>query len=161
MHVLGLLFHRVEVVYRADKKMGDLTDTQKQWVIGIPANQTKYQMTPGFNRKFADPANLLLSDFAKSCFSAFNFVDTSQDRLGMWLNVGTLLFRNTKENVDLDQHPFGQDLDKLHQAMIQEAVDEELYRKLRCVQTLLDGGEVTQARAYIEDVLKGIKKKSR
>lgn len=161
MRVLSLLFHRTEVMYKADKKMGSLTDMQKQWVIGIPANQAKFQMTSRFNRKFADPVNLLLSDFSKSCLSAFNFVDTSQDRLRMWLNVGTLLFRNTKENVDLDQHPFDQDLDKLHQAMIQEAVDEELYRKLRCVQTLLDGGEVTQARAYIEDVLKGIKKKNK
>ena len=159
MRVLGLLFHRTEAMYNADKKMGGLTDLQEKWVIGIPANQAKYQMTPGFNRKFADPVNLQLSDFSKSCFAVFNFVDTPQERLYMWLNTRTLLFGNTKENVDLDQHPFDQDLDQLHEQMVQEATDEAMRRTLSCVQTLLDGGEVTQAKAYIDEKLKELMKR--
>lgn len=159
MRVLGLLFHRTEAMYNADKKMGGLTDLQKKWVIGIPAIKAKFQMTSGFNRKFGDPANLHLSDFSKSCFAAFNFAATPQERLRMWLNTGTLLFRNTKENVDLDQYPFDQDLDQLHDEMVQDATDEAMGRTLRCVQTLLEGGEVAQAKAYIDGKLKELMKR--
>ena len=140
-------------MYQADKKSGDLSELQKQWVIGIPANQARFQMTSGFNRKFGNPENLQLSDFSKSCFSVFNYVKTPEERLRMWLNVGTLLFCDTKENVDLNQHPFDCDLAQLHDDMVQSAIGETLSRKLRCVKYLLEGGDPSQALSYIEGEL--------
>ena len=75
------------------------------------------------------------------------------NQLWMWLNVGTLLFCDTKENVDLNQHPFDCDLAQLHDDMVQSAIDETLSRKLRCVKYLLEGGDPSQALSYIEGEL--------
>lgn len=161
MRALGLFLHRAEVVYHVGKLENDLSDLQKEWVLGVPANQEKFQMTPGFNRKFSKPANLQASDFSKSCFCVFNFVGTQTERLNMWMNVGTLLFCNTKENVDLNQYPFEQDLAKLHKQIVQDASDEAVSRKLRCVLHLLDNGDVAQAIAYMHGELKAIEERKK
>lgn len=117
---------------RSESDLSDADyEVKKAWVVLETDWEQKFGVRHTVWGHLNKHSNLKLKDFVRFCLVAFTYFQTKKDKLEAWMNVGTLLFCDTKEGEELHQHPFSKSLHDVLEDVIKEEVKERVESALR------------------------------
>ena len=118
--------------YNAARKNGDLSENMKTWVNNRRDFMPLYGLVnKTFSSHLHDGVCMMLDEFVRVMHWVFTHFSTEKDRMKSLLDVGTLLFCNTKEAKENGWRPFSRPLGDILEDYIQKEVDRRVAEELR------------------------------
>ena len=117
--------------YKEAVHLNDVSEEMQAWVLNQCDMARHYGMGTTFSRHLKKGRLMRLGEFVRALLWVFSHLQTPEQRLKCWHNVGTLLFCNTKENRLFGIEPFDCHLDEIQERIIEKEVQRRVAQTLR------------------------------
>ena len=126
-----LLVKAAKHTYFEKKAYHELTDGMRTWVLNKSDILEKFYLKRSFLKHLKDGKLMLLSEFVRFSTWIFSHYSTDEQRMEVWMDLGTVLFCDTKENADYGWRPFSRPLNRIYEDKIEKEVEKRVAEEAR------------------------------